>query len=79
MNSTQLIAKIRERHKELQAKGFEWRDFYNAYLEGYTESIRELAEALVLIDDFLSCFDKDSFIVTEERLEAWREERKKFG
>lgn len=33
-------------------------------------------KALRLIDDMLSCYDTDNFIVTAERLEAWRSERK---
>ena len=35
MNSTELIAKAKQRFKELEHKEFEWKSFYNGFLEGF--------------------------------------------
>lgn len=35
VSSTELIAKAKQRFKELEHKEFEWKSFYNGFLEGF--------------------------------------------
>lgn len=35
MDSTKLVAKAKQRFKELEHKEFEWKSFYNGFLEGF--------------------------------------------
>ena len=35
LSSTAIINKAKERFKELEHKGFEWRSFYNGFLDGF--------------------------------------------
>ena len=39
MTSTKLIALAKERYKQLEHKEFEWRSFYNGFLEGFAKHI----------------------------------------
>lgn len=36
MNSTEIIEKAKQRFKELEHKEYEWKSFYNGFLEGYS-------------------------------------------
>jgi len=37
-SSQEIIAKAKKRFKELEHKEFEWKSFYNGFLEGYIGS-----------------------------------------
>lgn len=36
MKSEEIIKKVKERYKELEHKGYDWKSFYNGFLEGYS-------------------------------------------
>ena len=38
--SEEVIQQAKERFKELEHKNFDWRSFYNGYLEAFAESIK---------------------------------------
>ena len=44
MNSTEIIGRSRERFEELNNYEFEWRSFYNGWLEGRFDMLRMLNE-----------------------------------
>lgn len=41
MNSTELIQRAKDRFKDLEHKGYEWRSFYNGFLEAYGVAVGE--------------------------------------
>lgn len=51
--STEIINKAKERFEELKDKDFEWRSFYNGFLEGYTIT-KELYGVYSPEDDLLT-------------------------
>ena len=51
--STEIINKAKERYSDLQHKGFNWKSFYNGFLEGYTVT-KELYGVYSPEDDLLS-------------------------
>lgn len=79
MNSTQLIAEAEKRFEDLAEKRFDYRSFYNGYLEGRTRQIDKALAAKTLIEDMLSVYREDSktSLVTAERVEAWQAELQK--
>jgi len=79
MTSTQLIAEAEKRFEELAEKRFDYRSFYNGYLEGRTQQIDKALAAKTLIQDMLSVFTEDGrqVLVTDERVEVWKAELQK--
>ena len=51
--STEIINKAKERFKQLEDKLFNWKSFYNGFLEGYTIT-KELYGVYSTEDDLLS-------------------------
>jgi hypothetical protein len=53
-SSTEIINKAKERFEELMDKDFEWRSFYNGFLEGYSFNFfaeNKLKEIVKLFDE----------------------------
>lgn len=42
INSTEMIGRVEERFKELERYGFDWRSFYNGWLEGRADLMRKV-------------------------------------
>jgi len=42
MNSKQLIGNVEERFDQLKRKGWDWASFYNGWLEGRVQMLREM-------------------------------------
>jgi hypothetical protein len=75
--SAQIILDAKARFDELEKHRFDWRSFYNGYLEAAIPLAVQRTEMLRLIDDMLTMFQEDATThATEERVEAWRELRK---
>jgi hypothetical protein len=43
-DSKKLIGKVKEVHKNLERKGWDWRSFYNGWIEGRANMLAELRE-----------------------------------
>ena len=39
LNSTELIELARKRYSEMKHKQYDWRSFYNGFLEGYLSAV----------------------------------------
>ena len=49
--STELIEQAKNRFKELEHKGFEWRSFYNGFLEGSLGKMEDKVKELISLYD----------------------------
>jgi hypothetical protein len=75
--SSEIIAAAKMRFGELAGYSFDWKSFYNGYMEAAIPLAVQRTEMLRLIDDMLTMFQEDATThATEERVEAWRESRK---
>ena len=45
MDSTKTIGRVRDRFKELESKDFDWRSFYNGWLEGRVDIFKQALDA----------------------------------
>jgi hypothetical protein len=43
-DSNRIIGRVKDRFKELEAKGWDWRSFYNGWLEGRTDMFSQIKE-----------------------------------
>jgi hypothetical protein len=65
-NSTEIINKAKERFEELKHKGFDWKSFYNGFLEGY-----------ITTKELYGVYNQDDKLLTVHITESGAEEEMK--
>ena len=60
MNSTEIINKAKERFKDLEHKGFEWKSFYNGFLEGFAFTFSAKQKEIEQLFDELAELNKQT-------------------
>jgi hypothetical protein len=64
--STEIINKAKERFEGLKHKGFDWKSFYNGFLEGYT-----------ITKELYGVYNQDDKLLTVHITEMGAEEERK--
>ena len=70
-DSTHMIGKVRDRYKELERKEYDWKSFYNGWLEGRSDFFQKIIqfEALIEImqtDEEAGLYDDETFNTKEK-------------
>ena len=69
MTSTKLIALAKERFKQLKHKDYEWRSFYNGFLEGFVKRINKKLLIILISLGFFEALNSFCLVYLRNELE----------